>query len=697
MASEEWIYRFGDIEVEPAAHRIARGGNALNVEPKAFAVLVALLEQSGKALERDVLLDRVWGHRHVTPGVLNRVVAQLRKALGDDAEHPRYIQTLHSLGYRFIGEVERVAVGAGGAQEAEVPPLEPAAESATERAFENPHPHPHTRLRYFALASALALVALLFGLIWQRQDTYRPKATIAVLPFTSLSDDRRDRYFAEGLSVEMLDALAGVPGLHVAAWRPEAAIDRRQDVKALGKALGVATILDASVRRNGRRLRISARLSDTATGYTLWSRTYDREVDAVFDTQSRIAQEVAQALVGELPDAGRGLAKRLTPTRNVAAFDAYLQGIVQALHVGEPEAQARAAGHFREALAADAGFVRAQAGLCRTELWRYESERHADAFESARLACMKAADMDPGLGDVQLALGDLYRVSGDPERALRHYAASLGVPSLHSRALVGQARVHIDQGTIEQGLQQLRKAAVSDPANAEVLAELGYQQYRMGRYRDAIASYRRVVALSPNESAYWATYGGILLNAGEHAQAEAALKRSVSIAPNASSLANLGEIACHRGQFEAAVQLYRQATALDPGNFFLVGSLADALTADARTAPQARDAYARAAAQAQRLVDRKQDDPLAFAALGWYRANLGERDAALTSVARAEMLRGEPGEVALYNAQTFALLGEMDEARDRIDIARKIGVPESRIAASTVIRRAGLAGGQHAR
>ncbi|MFZ1622424.1 winged helix-turn-helix domain-containing protein, partial [Dokdonella sp.] len=105
MTSETGVYRFGDVEVEPAAHRITRDGADLAVEPKAFAVLASLLEQPGKVLERDELLDRVWGHRHVTPGVLNRVVAQLRKALGDDAENPRYIQTLHGLGYRFIAEV----------------------------------------------------------------------------------------------------------------------------------------------------------------------------------------------------------------------------------------------------------------------------------------------------------------------------------------------------------------------------------------------------------------------------------------------------------------------------------------------------------------------------------------------------------------------------------------------------------------
>ena len=106
MHDEERIYRFGDIEVDPGAHRVTRMGREVALEPKAYAVLLALLARPGHAIERDDLLDQVWGHRHVTPGVLNRVVAQLRKALGDEAEHPRYIQTLHAVGYRFMAVPE---------------------------------------------------------------------------------------------------------------------------------------------------------------------------------------------------------------------------------------------------------------------------------------------------------------------------------------------------------------------------------------------------------------------------------------------------------------------------------------------------------------------------------------------------------------------------------------------------------------
>ncbi len=103
-------YRFDDIVVDAAAHTLSRAGQEQTVEPKAFAVLLILLRRAGELVGRDELLDQVWGHRHVTPGVLTRVIAQLRSALGDDSQRPRFIQTQHALGYRFIAQMRPAEV-----------------------------------------------------------------------------------------------------------------------------------------------------------------------------------------------------------------------------------------------------------------------------------------------------------------------------------------------------------------------------------------------------------------------------------------------------------------------------------------------------------------------------------------------------------------------------------------------------------
>lgn len=104
-----WIYRCDDIVVEPRAHRLERNGRPVFVEPKAYAVLVSLLEQAGTMVDKNELLDAVWGHRNVTPGVLSRVISKLRHALGDSASCPHLIATVNCLGYRFIGRVYRQA------------------------------------------------------------------------------------------------------------------------------------------------------------------------------------------------------------------------------------------------------------------------------------------------------------------------------------------------------------------------------------------------------------------------------------------------------------------------------------------------------------------------------------------------------------------------------------------------------------
>src|SRR5690606_4032963 len=189
-----------------------------------------------------------------------------------------------------------------------------------------------------------------------------------------------------GLAVEMHAALAGVPGIKVAA--PAApgvvAADGASDVRALGRKLGVATVLDASIRREGARVRVNARLSDTRTGYTLWTHSYDRELSDVFDVQNEIADEVVRALLGVIPGRQEALARRQAPTRNLAAYDAYLKGLDRLQARGGDDNLASAVGYFNQALSADSGFARAQAGICRAEIQHFEYARDADAYARAR-------------------------------------------------------------------------------------------------------------------------------------------------------------------------------------------------------------------------------------------------------------------------------------------------------------------------
>ena len=732
-------YRFGDIVVDEAAHTLVRSGLPQTVEPKAFAVLLVLLRRADELVGRDELLDAVWGHRHVTPGVLTRAIAQLRNALGDDFHHPTYIQTQHALGYRFIGSLERETVAADPVLDAAdavgVPSLvsrdevgapltesvvgampgsanafvpgraSPGERSAGDRRrtgefragpLTTPAPEQvRPRARGWVIA-LMALAAVAATAMWlnNRPGPERPAgSSIAVLPFTSLSSARDDRYFAEGLAVEMHDALAGVPGLEVIAARPSAkGAGNDTDVKKLGRRLGVATVLDASVRREGSRVRINARLSDTRTGVTLWAGSYDRNTADVFALQSEIANEVVQALLGMLPGGGQSLAKRLAPTHNIVAYDAYLKGLQQLQELGNGKRLDTAIGYFREALTADPVFARAQAGICRAEIAQFESALDAPAFERAQAACTRASSMDPGLREVSLALGEMYRARGDSTKAIEHYTKALDDIALRPAAYVGLARTEGAQGRNELALDYFQRALKLRPGDANTHRELGLHQYVTGDLPAAIGSFETATKLQPDDDVLWSSLGGLYLVSGDTERAGKAFERSLEIKPNYAALSNFGSLKYEAGEYVEAADLYRHAAELDPEDFRIWGNIGDALSAVPATASQAREPYRRAADMAERYVDIKSGDAQAFGLLAWYRANLGEADAARELLARAEAMGTERGEIAFWGAQTLALIGDTPGALNRVAQARAADIPMQRIQASPLLRRLGNGG-----
>lgn len=697
------IYRFDDVVVDVGAHRVTLAGAERSLEPKAFAVLTALVENAGTALERDALLDRVWGHRHVTPNVLNRVVAQLRKALGDDAEHPRYIQTLHSLGYRFIAQVERDDPQPVHEQEPRrragdhpaPATVAPATVAPATAAPATPAPSTRSPPKWLSAAVLLLVSALAAWMLFpdpSPQPPPRPGASIAVLPFTSLSSDPEDRYFAQGLAVEMHDALTGVPELTVAAQLAPDGGARDQDVKALGKQLGVATILDASVRREGSQVRINARLSDTTTGFTLWADSYNREMADVFALQSEIAGRVVQELLGVLPGTQEALSRRLAPTDNIDAYDAYLKGLDSLWESGESDHLARAVDFFNAALEADPKFARAQAGLCRAEISRFATALDADAYKRAELACDRALAMEPDLREVSLALGDLQRMGGETAKAIEQYTKVLDDPALAADAYMGIAKAHGANGRQQLALDYFERARRLEPRDGNIHYAIGYQHYLDGNYAQAIASFRQSVDLRPDDAKAWNALGGALLANGEPDQSAAAFERSIQLSPSLGALSNLGTLQYNAGRYAEAAKLYRRAAGIDPDNAIIWGNLGDALSVLPGKAGEAGEAYRRAIDKMQAYVEVKPDAAVALAELAWYHANLDQEPAAREYIARAEALGIERGEVALWIAQALARMDDARGARERLARARAEGIHEDRILSSPALRPLAVAG-----
>jgi TolB-like protein/DNA-binding winged helix-turn-helix (wHTH) protein len=304
---------FDATELDCAGRRLFVGGSEVPLEPKAFAVLVLLASHPGRAFDRDEILDAVWGHRHVTPGVLNRVITLIRQALGESAEENRYLHTLHGVGYRFDAVTRSTSTRAGRAvgetsaeRETVVLPArndaqgtDPAASPISLRTASTGHEAgegaPAIRPRQwrrFAWLGALALCGLIAaGYFLARHAPQSPAnalaPTLVVLPLRPVGSASDESVLAEGLSEELITRLARINGLRLIS-RTSAALAQSGnfDLNQLADRLHVTHALEGSLRQSGQQLRIDLRLVEIPTGHAV-GQDYDRALADVFAIRRR--------------------------------------------------------------------------------------------------------------------------------------------------------------------------------------------------------------------------------------------------------------------------------------------------------------------------------------------------------------------------------------------------------------------------
>ena len=296
---------FDDVVIDFAGRRLLRGGAEQALEPKAFAVLAMLASSPGRVFTRDEILDAVWGHRHVTQSALNRIMSLLRQALGEDAQRPRLLHTVYGIGYRFdLPAADGIVVVPGG-----------------------PKGKPRGWGRRIILSACVLVVA---GTIaWLRPEApddvaaTQVRPSLAVLPFADHSQARDQGYLAEGLAEEIRNQLAQSPALRVVGRTSSEAFEGTDDLRAIGRALGVAYLLEGSVRREGSALRVTAQLVRADDGSHLWSRTYARELRDVLAMQEGISRDVALALSVKLDVAAFN--REQGGTTQVDAYERFLR------------------------------------------------------------------------------------------------------------------------------------------------------------------------------------------------------------------------------------------------------------------------------------------------------------------------------------------------------------------------------------
>jgi TolB-like protein/DNA-binding winged helix-turn-helix (wHTH) protein len=298
------MLRVGAWCVNPATGEISRNGEILRLEARAMLLLLCLAEQAGEVVSIEELLNQVWSGVNVSPDSVYQSVASLRRQLGDDPKQPSYIATVPRLGYRMVATVGpwtesgRRDEGTGDMK---------SPNSRARNAGEMEHAGLSGRgimwavvaVLFFALIGA---VALRFRVANSRQSgspviAAKPQKSVAVLPFLDLTDGMKEEEFADGMTEELIDKLSKIPDFRVPA--PTSSFyfkGKKVPLAEIAKTLGVAFVLDGSVRKSAARFRVAARLVRAENGYVIWSETYDRPLVDKLSVQEDIAGEVAKAL-----------------------------------------------------------------------------------------------------------------------------------------------------------------------------------------------------------------------------------------------------------------------------------------------------------------------------------------------------------------------------------------------------------------
>ncbi len=335
-----------------------------------------------------------------------------------------------------------------------------------------------------------------------------PPHSIAVLPFVNLSGDKEQEYFSDGLTEELLNSLAEIDGLQVAARTSSFTFKERPDIATVAHKLNVGAVLEGSVRRSANTIRVTAQLINAVTGFHLWSKTYDRDLGDVLKLQTEIATAVAGALkVTLLGDVAAKV--ELGGTRNPAAFDAYLRGAKVYNSMREARDMPAAIAAYTEAIRLDPNYALALAGRSMA-LTAYAEEVTTGAamregFDKAQADARRALALAPDLAEAHLALGwvsergnlDFTLASEAYDRAVALAPGNAGV--LRTMGLLAAKMGHFDVG-----VAATRRAVVLDPLAHESHFYLGSVLYFARRYDEAVAALAELISLEPE---FKQTYG----------------------------------------------------------------------------------------------------------------------------------------------------------------------------------------------
>ena len=501
------FYEFGPFRLDPLKRRLMRDGEPVRLTPKALELLLVLVEASGRTVEKDELLEKVWAGTIVEENNLNQNITALRKSLGDSRQDSQYIATIPGIGYRFVAEVRKIDgetgrrgdAGTRGSEDklAHLPVTpSPALPVIRSSAF-----------RYALLLLVPLVVAALAYALYIREKT--PAVTsIMVLPLDNISGDPEQEYFADGITDALIGDLARVGGLHVISRTSSMHYKgTKKSLPEIAREMNVDAVVEGTVQRSGDRVVIRAQLIHAPTDRHLWVQDYSREMRDVLDVQSEIAQAIARKVQIQLTPAEQARFTSRHPVRP-KALDEYLQGRYLFWNRRTPENLNKAIGHFQNAIKEDPGFAQAHVGLA--DSYNAIGTVQVGALpplEGRRLAeqsAAKALELDPALAEAHTALGFVKHYNWDWSGAEQDFKRAIELNQNYANAHNVYAGYLMCRGRADEAIAASNRARELDPFSLSISAQRGFLLENARRYDEAIAQLRSVIEMDPNHyQAYW--------------------------------------------------------------------------------------------------------------------------------------------------------------------------------------------------
>jgi TolB-like protein/DNA-binding winged helix-turn-helix (wHTH) protein/Flp pilus assembly protein TadD len=511
--------------------------------PKAFDILLALVQNRQQVLEKTELMQRIWPDSFVEEGNLTQNISMLRKALGESPHEHRFIVTVPGRGYQFVASVgqstepvadlilERQAISQivaerqesisnGEGIEVEQNPdqqrldpgnqQQPPSQPLLTRALSIPRRKTAgwtANLVMVVAVLALAAIALLAYryLAGSSESHSSPIRSVAVLPLKNLTGDPVQDYFSDGMTESLITALSKIEGLKVISYSSVSGFKgKAANLQELEKLLGVAAVLEGSVRKSSDSVRVAVRLVSVADGQVLWARDmHERALGDIFALQDEIARTVVAGLRLKLGHEGeQQLAKRYT--ENIQAYEAYLQGR-SFWNKRNGEGFRKAIAHFQQAIDIDPNYALAYAGLADAYILKrvfallQPGETLQQMEAKARAAAEKALAIDDTLAEAHTSLGLIKVLTETDEAAIeREFNRAIELNPNYSTAHQWYALHLKDVGRFDEAIAEIGRAREIDPRSLVINSDVGIILTTARQYDQAIEHFKKTIEMDPN-------------------------------------------------------------------------------------------------------------------------------------------------------------------------------------------------------